>query len=134
MKVLADTNIFLEVVLRQEKSGDVKEIITKSSEHEFYISDYSFHSIGLLLFRKGLHPIFLQFVNDMFPNGIARLLTLRPEDMESVIDAAIKFNLDFDDAYQYATAKKYNLTILSFDKDFDRTDRGRKTPSDMINR
>jgi len=42
------------------------------------------------------------------------------------------FNLDFDDAYQYAIAEKYDLTIVSFDRDFDRTERGRKTPGEVV--
>jgi predicted nucleic acid-binding protein len=37
-----------------------------------------------------------------------------------------RFNLDFDDAYQYVVAEKYNLTIISFDSDFDRTELKRK--------
>ncbi len=39
--------------------------------------------------------------------------------------------LDFDDTYQYFSAKKYNLTIISFDKDFDKTVIGRKTPEQI---
>src|SRR5450759_4180602 len=39
-----------------------------------------------------------------------------------------RFKLDFDDAYQYCSAEKYHLTLVSFDGDFDRTDRGRMTP------
>jgi len=31
----------------------------------------------------------------------------------------------------YAVAERYELTILSFDADFDRTERGRKTPSQL---
>jgi len=42
-----------------------------------------------------------------------------------------EFKLDFDDAYQYIAAEKYDLTIVSFDSDFDRTTRGRKTPSEI---
>jgi len=42
-----------------------------------------------------------------------------------------KFQLDFDDAYQYVAAEKYNLTIISFDNDFDKTERGRKTPEEI---
>jgi hypothetical protein len=42
------------------------------------------------------------------------------------------FNLDFDDAYQYVAAEKHDLTLVSFDADFDRTDRGRKTPADIL--
>jgi len=43
-----------------------------------------------------------------------------------------KFGLDFDDAYQYAVAARYGLTIVSFDSDFDRTERGRRTPGDLL--
>jgi hypothetical protein len=40
-----------------------------------------------------------------------------------------KFGVDFDDAYQYLAAHKYSLTLVSFDSDFDRTERGRNTPA-----
>jgi|GEM_PF-3295227 len=30
-------------------------------------------------------------------------------------------------------AEKYALTLISFDKDFDKTDRGRKTPQELLN-
>ena len=39
-----------------------------------------------------------------------------------------RFGLGFDDAYQYVAAERCGLTIVSFDRDFDRTERGRKTP------
>ena len=48
--------------------------------------------------------------------------------------ADAQFQLDFDDALHYATAKKHNLTLVSFDQDFDRTDLPRKTPSDILSR
>lgn len=48
------------------------------------------------------------------------------------METAQRWHLDFDDAYQYATALKFDLTIVSFDTDFDRTDRGRKTPGDIL--
>lgn len=40
-------------------------------------------------------------------------------------------SLDFDDAYQYVAAEKYTLTLISFDTDFDRTERGKKTPGEI---
>jgi predicted nucleic acid-binding protein len=46
--------------------------------------------------------------------------------------ADAKFQLDFDNALHYATAKKHNLTLVSFDHDFDRTDLARKTPADIL--
>ena len=45
---------------------------------------------------------------------------------------ADKFNLDFDDAYQYAVAAKYELQLISFDTDFDRTERKRKEPIEVL--
>ena len=48
------------------------------------------------------------------------------------VHASQRFNLDFDDAYQYAIVEKYSLTIVSFDADFDRTEQGRKTPIEAL--
>ena len=42
------------------------------------------------------------------------------------------FFTSIDDAYQYVAAEKHDLIIVSFDKDFDRTTRGRKTPAEII--
>jgi len=61
-----------------------------------------------------------------------RVVTLSVEDLDLVVEIAQKFELDFDDAYQYTFAEKYNLTIISFDADFDRTKRGRKTPWEVL--
>ena len=43
-----------------------------------------------------------------------------------------QFDLDFDDAYHYVAAEKYGLTIVSLDRDFDQTERGRKTPDEVL--
>jgi len=131
MKALLDTNVFLEVILSQEKAEEVKGLLLKSAQHEFYITDYSLHSIGLLLFRRKQHEAFRAFLDDVLINGGIGLLSLLPDDMDSAISASKKFNLDFDDAYQYAIASKHDLALVSFDADFQRTDRGHKIPSQI---
>ena len=103
----------------------------KAAQHEFFITDYSLHSIGLLLFRKKQHEAFRAFVEDVLVNGGIGLLSLYSDEMESVISASQKFGLDFDDAYQYAVAARYDLTLISFDTDFQRTDKGHKLPTDV---
>ncbi len=128
MRLLIDTNIFFELILKQEKAEEAKNILSKTQEHELFISDYSLHSIGLLLFRRKQHNVFRQFVIDMISNAGETIISLSDSDMVTVINAAQSFSLDFDDAYQYVAAEKYNLTIISFDSDFDRTEKGRKTP------
>ncbi|WP_438318825.1 hypothetical protein ACP6EK_01770 [Candidatus Caldatribacterium sp. SIUC1] len=65
-------------------------------------------------------------------NAGMRLLHLLPEDMRMVIDAASCLKLDFGDAYQYGVATKYTLQLVSFDANFDRTERGRKSPGELV--
>jgi hypothetical protein len=47
--------------------------------------------------------------------------------MENLSIIAQRFNLDFDDAYQYTVAEKHGLEIISFDNDFDRTESKRES-------
>ncbi len=61
---LIDTNIFLEILLDQERSSECKEFLNKNSE-KIFISDFSLHSIGVILFRNKKREIFLDFVQDV---------------------------------------------------------------------
>lgn len=128
MRLLIDTNIFLEVLLEQDKASEARELLSKTEEHDLFLSDLSLHSIGLLLFRHGRQDVFRRFLADTVLNDLIGVIALSPREMETVIQAARQFNLDFDDAYQYAVAECYALTIVSLDADFDRTERGRRTP------
>lgn len=131
MRLLLDTNIFLEVLLDQEHAEEARRLLSQVEEHEFFASDFSLHSLGLLLFRRRQPDVFRQLLVDLFEDGAVSVIGLTPEEMEALIDAANRFHLDFDDAYQYAVAEHYALTIVSFDADFDRTERGRRTPDQV---
>jgi len=132
MKLLIDTNIFLEVILEQEKAKEAQALLSQVEKHEFFISDYSLHSIGLLLFRRRQHEVFRRFLEDMILEAGVTVIALAAQEMEDIIQIAQRFGLDFDDAYQYAVAGRYGLTIISFDSDFDRTERGRRAPKDLL--
>jgi hypothetical protein len=132
MRFLIDTNIFLEIILDQLKADEAKSLLSETEKHDFYISDFSLHSIGLILFRRNQYQIFQQFVNDMMINAGMMVLSLSLEDMASVIRVAQKFKLDFDDSYQYALTEKHKLVLVSFDADFDRTDQGKVTPIEIL--
>jgi predicted nucleic acid-binding protein len=132
MRLFLDTNIILEAMLGQERSGEVYSLLQESGRHSFFISDFTVYSIGIMLFRINRYEAYLQFIDDMIINDVIRVLNMDFEDMPSVVYPANEFNLDFDDAYQYALALKHDLNIVSFDRDFDRTDRGRKIPLDII--
>ena len=65
-------------------------------------------------------------------DGDVTLIRLQYQDLKAVVESMEQQNLDYDDAYQYTIAKKYNLTLVSFDSDFDLTERGRQTPSQVL--
>ncbi len=54
MRCLIDTNIFLEVLLNQEKARQARTFLQKSDIHEQFMSDFSLHSIALILLRRRL--------------------------------------------------------------------------------
>lgn len=132
MNILVDTNVILEVILDQEKSLEAKSFLMKIEENNLFITDFSLHSIGLLLFQRNQHKVFEQIYDDMIIGAGIIVLSLKIEEIKNLIQVSKQFDLDFDDAYQYFIAKKNNLTVVSFDKDFDRTDLGRKTPGEII--
>lgn len=125
---LVDTNLILEILLRQEKVDDVKRFFDVTPHDQLFLTEFSLYSIGIVLIRRNLHDTFLRTVEDLVVNGGFVLVRLNCSEMLDVARTSKRFRLDFDDAYQYVTAEKYNLTIVSFDSDFDRTERGRKEP------
>jgi uncharacterized protein len=131
MRLVIDTNIFLEVILEQSKASEARVLLTKTEEHEFFLTDYSLHSIGLLLFRRQQHNVFQDFLDDMLVRAGMSVVSLAVEDMSALIQTAQQFNLDFDDSYQYVAAKNSDLKIVSFDRDFDRTERGKRLPTEI---
>lgn len=130
---LIDTNVWLERLLEQERSEEVGRFFNHVVSEQFFVTDFAFHSIGVILSKLNRVDVLLQFVQDAFIDGAVSLVHLEPEDMHRITAVEVKFKLDFDDAYQYAAAEKHELTIVSFDADFDRTEQGRKTPIEVLN-
>ena len=130
---LLDTNIWLERLLDQERSDEVGQFLDRVPPVQVFITDFAFHSIGVVLSKLNRMEVLLRFVQDTFIDGGIVLVHLGPADMAELVRLAAQFGLDFDDAYQYSAAAKHNLTLdVSFDGDFDRTARGRKTPAEIL--
>jgi uncharacterized protein len=127
MKLLIDTNIFLEIFLSQAQAQLAKDFLANPENYELYLSDFSLHSIGVILLRKNLPQLFQQFLTDVISSGNVGVIYLLASDLSEVAKTAQTLGLDFDDAYQYLAAEMYDLTIISFDSDFDKTPRGRAT-------
>ena len=128
---LLDTNILLELLLNQNQGRDVDRLLANIPATNLYLTEFSLYSIGIILIRKKKYEAFVVMVRDLIEKTGANVLRLLPSDMAEIANHAQTFNLDFDDAYQYAVAEKYDLTIVSFDSDFDLTTRGRKKPAEI---
>jgi len=129
---LLDTNVLLELLLEQEHSNDVERLFTVIPADQLFITDFALYSVGIILFRRQRGSIFVRVVEDLLLEADVRLVRLNPADMRPVERVASRFQLDFDDAYQYVAAQEYGLTLVSFDSDFDRTELGRKTPAEIL--
>jgi uncharacterized protein len=129
---LVDTNVWLERLLDQERSEEVGRFLDQTPPEQYCLTEFAFYSIGITLTRLAKKDLLLKFARDTISDLTVRLVRLSPQDIEQVVAASERFKLDFDDAYQYVAAAKHDLTLVSFDADFDRTDRGRKTPADVL--
>lgn len=129
---LLDTNIWLERMLEQARSEEVRRLLDQVPSDRLFITDFSLHSIGVILNRLNQQDEFLGFVRDLFIDGAVVLVSLEPADMERLVAVMDRFGLDFDDAYQYVAAERYDLGLVSFDGDFDGTERGRVTPGEIV--
>jgi uncharacterized protein len=132
VKYLVDTNVWLERLLDQEKSEIVSNFFDLIPTDSLFVSDFSIHSIGVILSRLKKYGIFEKFINDLFINGQIELLSIESFDLIEVIGNIKKYNLDFDDSYQLSVAQKYDLTIITFDKDFNCVGIIKKSPDDIV--
>jgi predicted nucleic acid-binding protein len=130
--LLADANVWLELLLEQERAEEVRRFLDEVPLQELAVTEFSVCAIGLLLTRARRDDLFLKFVSDVLLDTSITRIALDGEALKDTVTARKRFKLDFDDAYQYVAAERHNLTLVSFDADFDRTDRGRKTPADIL--
>ncbi len=114
---LVDTNVFLEILLKRDKKEDCKKFLDNNIGN-LNITDFSLHSISVILFRYGKEEVFRKFVEDIMPN--IKPLSLPMELYREVVNVRKSLNLDFDDAYQYSVAKYYGLKVVTMDRDFER--------------
>jgi len=97
---LVDTNIRLERILDQDKSHQVQSFLDQTSSNRLFITDFTYHSIGVIITNLGQVDAFHRVTRDAFIDGDVSLIRLKPEDCKQLIRIVHQFKLDFDDAYQ----------------------------------
>jgi predicted nucleic acid-binding protein len=129
---LLDTNIWLERLLGQAQSAVVGQLLDQLPAEQMILTDFTLHSLGVILNRLGQRAVFTVFVQDVLIDASVGMSSLPSTAMSRVVAVMDHFGLDFDDAYQYVAAERDDLSIVSFDGHFDQTDRGRQTPAQVL--
>jgi uncharacterized protein len=139
-ELFIDANVILEFLLarqRQEESLALLKLIS-TGDVTAWVMSYAVHSIEYMLYREGDLTALRNFLELLRSSMGLTVYDSNPaEDLAALAftkKADAQFQLDFDAALHYATAKKHNFTLVSFDQDFDRTDLLRKTPSEILSR
>ncbi|MBC8527093.1 MAG: PIN domain-containing protein [Candidatus Cloacimonetes bacterium] len=127
---LADTNIFLHILLKKEKYQQVLNFL--KGNYEIYITEFSLYSICILLSKLKEFDLLNIFVSDIISCDFITIIGIEPEEIKKIVEIERNYNLDFDDAYQYYIALREDITIVSYDKDFEKTPKGRKIPELII--
>jgi len=128
---LIDTNIWLELLLQQDKAEEVASFLKSIDSSSLAMTDFTLYSIGIILTRLKKYEIFDDFVGDTLEENSVNRISLEPDELRRIPSIQKQYCLDFDDAYQYIAATGNSLTLVSFDSDFDKTQLGRKTPSEI---
>ena len=89
------------MLLDQEKKEKCKDFLA-SHVGKIYVSDFSLHSIGVIVFRFGKAHLFKLFIEDILPK--ITLLTLPVEAYTQLSSMRETTGLDFDDSYQLGIA------------------------------
>jgi len=131
-RLLIDSSVLLEFLLNQDRADEVAQFFERTPRAALYVTDFAFHSVALILVSRERGEALARFVKDLLVVRGVTLLRLTPDEVVSLATRTKELGLDFDDAYQYVAAEKHNLTLVSLDADFDRTDRGRKTPAEIL--
>ena len=126
---LLDTNCWMEVIRGRPNAADVQALLADVPDIRLALSDFSLHSVGVVMRRKGIVGQFSTFIADVDIGVAVDVVTLGTDDMRRVADACVAHGLDFDDAYQYVAAELHGLKLVSLDAGFDRTPNGRLTPA-----
>ena len=131
---LLDTNIFLELLLGQEKTASVIRLLERAVKGEIatYITRFSLYSVEIILVRNDKLEELRKFLEILGHAKEIKILNTNTYDDQKVLDVMEKWNLDFDDAIQYYLCKSFKLELISFDKHFDKTDIKRIEPSGVI--
>jgi len=127
---LIDANIILELLYKRSRWKESYEFLNriKAGEVRAYMLHFTLHGVSAIL---GKPELVSHFLSEILTWRGLTIVDLPVEEELMASELARKIGLDFDDGLQYYYAKKAGTQIVSFDKDFDKTDIRRVEPGEI---
>ena len=72
-------------MLDQERAAVVADLLSRVPSIELCMTDFTLHSIGVILHRLKKPEVYVQFVQDVLIEGATHLLTIPPEAMAELV-------------------------------------------------
>jgi predicted nucleic acid-binding protein len=132
--LLVDTNIFLEVLLLQDKKDQCENFLNqlKKGRKIGVITDFSIHSIIVIMNSLDRLKELRTFLLSLTAYKGLKVYRTSFTDEINAVDIALTQKLDMDDALQYSTARALKVeAIISFDRHFNNLDIPRKEPLNL---
>jgi len=96
----------LEYLLDQEKASCITDFFEKTDCRNLWVTDFCLNSIGIVFARNKIIEKYQTFLSvDIVSNGVG-ILSLHLSEVNILVETIHKYNLDYDDAYQYSVAKR----------------------------
>lgn len=132
---LVDANIFLEVLLSEDRKDECKRFLRllKDGRESGIVTDFTIHSIIVIMdhFSK-LKELKTFLLSLLAYKGLHVYFTTVGDEVRAV-EFAVEQNLNMDDAIQYLSALSAEADgIVSFDKHFDGLKVPRLEPVEII--
>lgn len=128
--LLLDANVVLDLALKRARHPEVQELFAIATGDQLSISRFSLHAVAWFMTPENPEG-FCLLMQDFINTGVS-IVDLTMEELILVTHGMQSYSLDFDDAFNLTVADKLDLIIVSSDKDYDRTPRGRLTPGQAV--
>ncbi len=128
---LVDTNIFLEVLLLQDKKEECENFLDsiRSGKKTGVVTDFTIHSIIVIMYNFNRLKELKIFLSSLTAYKGLHIYHTTLTDEVNAVETALQQKLDMDDAIQYTTALCMQAeAIVSFDKHFNGLKIPRKEP------
>ncbi|MBI2044619.1 type II toxin-antitoxin system VapC family toxin [Candidatus Pacearchaeota archaeon] len=122
--MLVDTNIFLEVLLQQNKSEQCKKFLREVLERKklAFISSFTIDSIILSMTRYNIKNERIRaFIFSLSKYKGLKIYPVSIKDRINALELMEKYSLDYEDSITLQSALSLKCAqIISFDKHFDK--------------